>query len=275
MNHDLSSFIHFWTHAWDWDESKIIGCLFLCISFAIWTRFESVARSVIYLSGVVILFVSLASPLDALSDQYLFSAHMLQHILLLMVVPPLLIIGLPRRAAARLMQHPSVKSVEAHLSNPWFAWIIGNLVLWIWHIPYLYDWTVESEALHIFEHLTFLVSATIFWWPVLQPDDSRRLEFARGLVYLVSAALSNMGLGVLLTFTSVPLYRVYLDPIDTWKILPILRGDFRLTPLTDQKFGGVMMWVVGGFIFLGIILNEVARWYRAEVTQERAQLETA
>ena len=264
MNYDSSAFTHFWQHAWDWDLSKILGCLFLVIIYGCWTRFEEAGRAFIYLTGVVILFLSLSSPLDALSDQYLFSAHMLQHILLLMIVPPLLIVGLPVQATRRFVNRRMIAPIESKLSNPWFAWLIGNIVLWIWHIPYLYDWTVESEALHIFEHLTFLVSATIFWWPVLQPNESKRLEFGPGLIYLVTAALSNMGLGVLLTFLSTPLYTVYSNPEDSWKILSILRSNFRLTPLTDQRFGGVMMWVFGGFIFLAIILNEVARWYREE-----------
>jgi cytochrome c oxidase assembly factor CtaG len=254
----LSEFL---SKAWDWDPSKIIGCAALVLIYGFWTRLSSLRSFVIFLSGVLLLFLALASPLDALGDDYLFSAHMLQHFILLMLVPPLLILGLPEAHSRKLLGVSWVKRTERFLSEPWRAWIIANSVLWIWHIPLLYDWAIENETIHIIEHLMFLVSSTIFWWPVLAPTRESRLPFNTEITYLISAALSNMALGIVLTFLAVPVYSPYLAPGDHWGILSILRSQFHLDPLADQKLGGILMWVLGTIVFLAVILVEFGRWY--------------
>jgi cytochrome c oxidase assembly factor CtaG len=258
-------------HAWDWDLSKIIGCLFLILIYSYWTKMYFGKKSVLFFLGILILFLSLVSPLDALGDEYLFSAHMLQHFLLLMIVPLLLLLGLPEEATRRALRFSWVGKTERFLSEPWRAFFIGNLVLWIWHVPSLYDWAIENESVHIAQHLTFLVSATIFWWPVLGPLGERRLKFDTMMVYLFLGALSNMALGILLTFSGSAVYAPYLSPVDQWKILSLLRYDLHLSPLADQKLGGILMWVLGPIVFLAVILAEFANWYQTDEGGEFAE----
>jgi cytochrome c oxidase assembly factor CtaG len=255
---------YFLWHAWDFDFSKIFGCLVFIAAFATWTKKIISLKFFGFTSGVILLFLSLASPLDALSDEYLFSAHMFQHFILLMVVPPILILNLPEENLRRLFQSKKIEMLEKMLSRPVFAWIFANAIFWTWHIPTLYDLAVKNESIHIFEHLCFLISATIFWWPVLNPIPEKRLPFAESMIYLVLGGFSNMVLGILLTFADTPFYKSYLAPEDSWKILPILHSKFHLDTLSDQRLGGILMWVLGSVVFLGIILIEIARWYSNE-----------
>jgi cytochrome c oxidase assembly factor CtaG len=254
---------YFFWHSWDWDLSKIIGCAALILIFAIWTRLKPLRTSALFVSGVVLLFLSLASPLDALGDEYLFSAHMLQHFVLLMIVPILMILGLPEAKSRALLQVRWVAKTEHTLSRPLLAWVIANVVLWTWHAPRLYVWAIQNEDVHIFQHLTFLISATIFWWPILAPTEESRLRSVEGFVYVFTAALSNMALGIVLTFMDEPLYSPYIAPEDSWKILNLLRLQFHLDPVADQKLGGVVMWVLGSAVFLGVLLLQFGRWYNA------------
>jgi cytochrome c oxidase assembly factor CtaG len=250
-----------------------MGCLGLLILFSFWTKFRPVWNSFLFFSGVILLFVSLSSPLDALSDEYLFSDHMLQHFLLLMIVPPLLILGMPKDATERLLEIKWIGKSEHRLNRPIVVWIVANLILWIWHIPSLYDWAVRSEGVHIFEHLTFLISATVFWWPVLAPIEKSRLSLPASMLYLFLAALSNMSLGIILTFADQAIYQPYFSPEDSWKILSVLRNEFHLNPLADQKMGGALMWVFGGVVFLAVILVQLGRWYQVEELQDLNAME--
>ena len=261
MSGSLGTFNYFFWHAWDWDLSKIIGCAFLIVLYTVWTRLKPLRTSILYLSGVALLFLSLSSPLDALSDEYLFSAHMLQHFIMLMIVPVLLILGLPEERLRALLRVKWVAKAEHLLNRPTAAWITANLVLWVWHIPALYDWAVRNEGIHIFQHLTFLISATIFWWPVLAPTQESRMPATDGMIYLFLAGLSNMVLGILLTFSTEPVYEPYVSPEDSWKLLGQLRSQFNLDPLADQKLGGILMWVLGSVVFLAVIMLHLKRWY--------------
>ena len=95
------------------------------------------------------MLLALISPLDVLADDYLFSAHMLQHMLLVLAVPPLLILGLPRELRESIVRIPALGTIERALRNPLIAWTLGMAALWIWHMPRLYDATLASEATHL------------------------------------------------------------------------------------------------------------------------------
>jgi len=274
MSGPVGSISYFFLNAWDFDLSIVAGCAVLLAGTKIWTQFEA-RKVIVYLVGVLLLFLALTSPLDALSDEYLFSAHMLQHFILLMIVPPLLILGLSSKTLERLLTIKWISKTRHYLSQPIFSWGFANFILWIWHWPRLYDLTLQSESIHIFEHILFLVSATIFWWVVLAPIESSRLEFGKGMIYLVLAGLSNMVLGIALTFLNEPIYRGYLNPADTWKILNAIRLNYHLDPLADQKLGGILMWVFGSAVFLVVILINFFQWYRSEELSEDRKLETA
>jgi len=247
---------------WDPDLSVIIGCAALAAAYAIAGR-RDFSRAGYFLLGDLIMLLALISPLDVLADDYLFSAHMLQHMLLILATPPLLILGLPREFSAAVVRVRALAAIERALRNPAVAWTLGMAALWTWHLPRLYDATLASEPLHIFEHLMFLVTATIFWWPILAPLEASRISHGAAFAYLGAAMLATTILGILITFAPAGAYTAYLHPDDRLQILGALRETWGLTTQTDQELGGLLMWVPGGLVYLGAIMAVLARWYRA------------
>lgn len=249
-----------WTLAWSWDPSVLGGVLMLAAAYLAWRRGRPGPRGVAFGAGLVVLALALESPLHTLGERYLFSAHMAQHLLLLLVVPPLLLWGLPPADTARLLRRRPIAALEARLGAPAVAFTVATVALWLWHLPALYDAALVRHGLHVAEHLVFLVTATMFWWPVLHPDPRRRLVAGRAMAYLAAALVSGSLLGILLTFAPAGTYPFYLDPPDPWHALPLLRGAWGLTPAVDQQLGGILMWVPGGAVYIAGILILFGRW---------------
>jgi putative membrane protein len=134
--------------------------------------------------------------------------------------------------------------------------------MWLWHWPPLYNAALAHESLHIAEHLLFLISAVIFWWPVIVPLESLRLAPLWAAVYVFAACTSHTILAILITFAPLGIYPAYLQPADAYNILPLLRGPWALTPAADQQWGGLLMWVPACAVYLAFILASLARWYR-------------
>jgi putative membrane protein len=247
---------------WDWEPSVVIGCAALAIGYLALVRRDPSIRILYFLGGVLTLLVDLVSPIDLLGDQYLFSAHILQHFVLALVVPPLLLAGVPRWLAER--------APESAIGRPPVSWILGVGTMIFWHIPVLFNAALANDGLHILQHLSFLISGTIFWWPVLTTAESRRMQPLTAISYLFSACLACSLLSAALTFARPGLYPAYLNPDDRLGILPLLRDDWGLDRQNDQQFGGLLMWVPGCFVYLSAILATVARWYGAGVKEETA-----
>ncbi len=252
----------FFIAGWDWEPSVLAGCAALVAAYLAANRFRFPRRGWLFVAGVLALFLALVSPLDTLADTYLFSAHMLQHILLILIVPPLLILGLPREAMEAAMRFPGVARAERALSRPLFAWLAGVGTMWLWHWPPLYNAALASERVHIAEHSMFLVSSVIFWWPVVGPLEIRRLAPWWAIVYVFAACTAHTVLAVLITFAPLGIYPAYLQPADSFHILPLLRNEWGLTPRADQQWGGLLMWVPACTVYLAFILSILARWYR-------------
>jgi cytochrome c oxidase assembly factor CtaG len=247
---------------WSWDPSVWVGCVALIGAYLAAVRsYMDKKKAILFVAGVLIMWFALESPLDELGDTYLFSAHMAQHMLLILVVPPLLLMGMPRRLVVRILDWPPADRIEQILSRPAVAWLLGIGSLWIWHVPVLYNATLHSEQIHILEHMDFLVTATILWWPVLSPVMERRLSPLGTIAYLFAAQVASMVLGIILTFIPPGLYD-YLHPVDTLGVLSLIRQTWGLTPEVDQQIGGLLMWVPSGLVFLAGILGALGRWYR-------------
>ncbi|HMD87887.1 MAG TPA: cytochrome c oxidase assembly protein [Anaerolineaceae bacterium] len=240
--------------AWDWTPSIWIGCVVLVILFSFGIHFHFVARSYFFFSGIFFLLIALVSPLDALSDTYLFSAHMLQHLLLLLVIPPLFILGMPEQLARDILKRPVFGRIEQFLRKPILTWLLGIGAIWLWHLPALYNATLSNENIHILEHLCFLVTGSIFWWPVVSPLHDHRLPPGILAAYLLGAGAANDILGMLLTNANPAIYPAYLHPVDSLGILQLIRVSWRLTPSVDQQLGGLIMWFPGGLIYILALL---------------------
>jgi cytochrome c oxidase assembly factor CtaG len=253
--------------AWDFEPTVIAGCAALFAGYLLCHPGRG-WRLGAFLAADLMLLLALISPLDVLADNYLFSAHMVQHLILLLGVPPLLLLGLSENFARSVVNVPLLGKVERYLNNPILAWVCFTVTIWLWHLPVLYDATLASEGIHIFEHLTFLVTATVFWWPIVSPLKDSRLSAAPAIAYLFAAALSNSLLGILLTFARPGLYSPYLAPSDRYGLLPLLRDSLGLDSATDQQLGGLIMWILGGLVFLGAILSVLTRWQHEAETEE-------
>lgn len=207
------------------------------------------ARSAFW-AGWSVLALALTSPLHALGEA-LFSAHMVQHIVLMTVAAPLLVVGQPvvvllwalpdavRAAVARLGRMQWLRAVVAAAAEPGGAWAIQASAILLWHLPPLYGWSVHSEGGHALQHLSFLGSAMLFWHALLARPAARR-RYGAAVLYLFTTAVYTGGLGALLTVAPRPLYPVYSTTTVPWG----------LSPLEDQQLAGLLMWVPGGLIYL-------------------------
>ena len=206
--------------------------------------------------------MALETPIDTISDRYLDSVHMLQHVLLGFVAPPLLLLGLSPRMAGRLMRVPLFRAI----TEPLPAQVIGGAVMILWHIPALYDATLQSEELHIVEHLTFIGAGAVLYWPVLK-DTSRhaRWEMSPGakLLYLLVATIPQDGVALALLFSREPFYEFYAH-------VPRLVDS--ITPVVDQTLAGAVLMVLGKATMLVIGLAVFFRWFGSEHRADQAGL---
>ena len=154
-----------------------------------------------FLLGTLTLAFALVSPLDFIGDHYLFSAHMIQHMLLIVVAPPLWLLGTPGWLLAPLFRREPVRQITRIITNPIVAFLLLNATLYIWHLPPLYDAALTNEALHIVEHLMYITLGVLFWWVVLSPvEEAPRVSRGVAIIYLFLACQPMVLLGALLTF---------------------------------------------------------------------------
>ncbi len=249
------------TSTWTWDPSVVLGCIGLLVAYVAALRFRLSRTTIYFFAGVLVLLFALVSPIDTLGDLYLLSAHMLQHLLLVLVVPPLLLLGIPEPLARQALRWPLLARLERFFRQPVLAWFIGVGTLTGWHAPVLYDAALENVQIHILEHLMFLASSLIFWLPVLTPLQEERLSPLQIALYLMPAASATTLLGLAIAYAPHVLYPFYLRTFDPRGILALLREQWGLDPKSDQEIAGLMMWVPGSFVYLGAIMISLARWF--------------
>ena len=246
--------------AWDPDLSVLIGCALLVAAYSA-AHLHDFDRAPWFGAGVVVMLLALISPIDVLADEYLFSAHMMQHLLLVLAVPPLLLMGITPRFARLIVGHRQLGAFERILGTGVIAWTIGVGILVLWHVPALFDAALNNEYIHIVEHLCFLVSATVLWWPVFGPLPECRFTPLWMQLYLLGAAMANSLLGIWLTFAPAGIYTLYPNGSDPLDLTEVLRSTWGLTPAVDQQMGGLLMWVGGGVVFGGLMAVKIVRWF--------------
>jgi putative membrane protein len=212
--------------------------------------------------GSVVLFLTLCSPINALANGYLFSAHMLQHLLLLLIVPLLILLGWPAGPVPRSFANGRLRWVNAILRRPLATWLLGMGGMWLWHAPLLCNAAVSSVWVRRWQSVSLLAMGLAFWWPILGPWIRQRLAPLPGMIYLFTACLGCTILGIIVTFSPVEVCSVYLHPVDRLGILPLIQDQWGLTPAKDQQLGGLLMWVPACLVYFFGILGLLARWYR-------------
>jgi len=247
---------------WEFEPSVVIGCTLLLAIYFYAVRFKIDGKALVYSVGVLILFLALTSPIDVLGDDYLFSAHMCQHMMLGMIAPPLLVAGLPASMVQSWLRFPFIARLERLFGHPPFALFVFLATLWIWHLPYLYNIALENERVHVVEHLLFIATGVMLWWPVLKPIPEGRLSPLAGIVYMWIAASLGSLLGIIFTVADTPFYSFYASPEDETGALHLIRDEWGLTRLDDQKLGGAIMWEPMGAIFLWGMMTSMINWFK-------------
>lgn len=221
------------------------------------------ARRVSSFAGALtVLFLALNGPLHNLSDTYLFSAHMAQHLLLTLVFPPLLLYGTPAPVVRPLLRPRWVTALGRFVTKPLAAAILFTAPIVLWHVPALYEAALRNHNLHIVQHLVFLTTAVIMWWPVLSPvPELPRLPHLLQMLYLFLLGIPMSITGALITLSDRVLYPFYAAA-------PRVGG---LSPLDDQQIGGLLMWVLGG-LMLWIVMTVI--WFRYSVWDQRGDAES-
>ena len=212
--------------------------------------------------GLLTLWVALETPIDTVSDHYLDSVHMLQHVLLGFVAPPLMLLGLSPKMAAQVAGVPLVRAI----TEPVPAQVVAAVVMIGWHVPALYDATLHSESLHVVEHLTFIAAGLVLYWPMLEATSAQarwQLSPVLKLVYMLAATLPQDGVALVLLFSRVPFYEFYVH-------VPRLVDS--LTPLIDQTLAGAVLMVLGKATMSVAALSVFFRWFGGEQADDRTRV---
>ena len=241
----------FFTTAWTWNS--IVFILSAVASVGYFLAFGQRGRPLYFAAAVVMFLLAFISPFNALASGYLFSAHMLQHILLVLIVPALLVLSLPRSF--------SLRPPLTYLTQPLIGWIAGVGAMWLWHVPTLCNAAATSRTVSAIQATSLLLMGSLFWWQVLAPREEQRLSPPAGIVYLFTACTACSVLGIILTFAPVSICPVYQSPVDRLGMLGTIRGDWGLTSGRDQQIGGLLMWVPMCAIYVTAILAQLARWH--------------
>ncbi|QEC47746.1 cytochrome c oxidase assembly protein [Baekduia soli] len=250
----------------------IVICLVLLVGYVVrWRRVRAssegargapVDRLVAWVTGVLLIAVALISPIDTLADQ-VFAMHMVQHVILLDLVPILLIVGLTKvilRPVAR--QVVDLERALGPVAHPAFAVVLYVGLTWAWHIPALYDAALEHSAVHVLEHVCFLSIGLLYWWHLLSPVRGRHLTGLTPVAYMASTKVFVGLLGIFLTFAPHALYGFYENGPRVWGLKP---GD-------DQALAGAIM-AIEQSIVMGIALAYlfVRALTESELEEQRAE----
>jgi putative membrane protein len=208
-------------------------------------------RRPLFYSGLAVIFLALNGWLHDLSDYYLFSAHMVQHLLLTLVAPPLLIAGTPGWMLRPALGWPAVGPLAKWLTKPAHSFAIFNVVLAGWHLPPVYNLAMGHHAVHIVQHLMFIAAAVLMWWPIMSPlPELPRLSYPAQMLYCFALSIPMSLVSVYIAYADALLYTAYAAAPRMWGV----------TPMQDQLIGGLVMWIPGGLFFFGVMSAVYWQW---------------
>ena len=256
---------------WRWSvhPSTVIGIAALGALY-IWAssklrRQPTIGQKIFFWSGMFVMFASLNGPIHDLSDDYLFSAHMVQHLLLTLAVPPLLLAGTPGWMLRPILSPKRIAPLSRFLTRAPMAFVIFNVTFAVWHLPPFYNSAMAHHSLHILEHLMFMAAAVLMWWPLLsQLPEFPRLAYPGQMLYSFLMSIPMSIVAVYIAMADHVLYPAYSAAP---RVLP-------LTPIEDQLLGALIMWIPGGLIFMIIMTVVFFKWNaRGEDSTAGAQVD--
>ncbi len=208
-----------------------------------------------FVCALLVMFLALTGPLDELEDARLFTAHMLQHLLLTLVVPPLLLAGLPDWMLRPVMLSRPVRPLAAFFTKPLVAFLSFALIFTLAHHPLFYDLMCRNEAVHITFHLLFLTTGVMLWWPLLSPmAEFPRLSYPMQILYLFLLMIPMTAVGAPITMDRNVVYPWYAEGPHPWGI----------SPIEDQVLGGLLMWVGQGLYMICVFTAVFRKWAQHE-----------
>ena len=221
-------------------------------------------RAVAFAAGLLVLAAALVSPIDTLGERRLFSVHMAQHLLIMDIAPILLLLGLSRPFLRPVIRRARpLESSLGFVAHPLTALCAMVIVVWLWHLPAMYELALRHPLAHALEHMTFFGTGIAFWWYVLEPVPPRhRLDGVWPVLYVAAAKLLFGALGLVLAFAPSAFYDTYKGAPRTWG----------MTALEDQNVGGFLMMLEQTLVLAVFFAIAVARMIeRSERTQRRRE----
>ncbi len=205
--------------------------------------------------AVISLIIAEVSPLHDLAEGYLFSAHMVQHMFLVYMLPPFLMLSLPPGMLQPLFRRPLALKIGKVLTNPVVAIIAGNAVYSLWHLPPFYQAALFRHEVHVLEHILMVGTAVMMWWPIFSPSEELpRLPDTGRILYLILMSLPQIGVFAYITFSNNVVYKFYATAPRLWGI----------SPEVDQVLSGIIMKVGMGGIIVGVLTYVFFKWARRE-----------
>jgi putative membrane protein len=253
-----------WTH-WGGHAEALVGLIVLELAYLIGVgplrerhnlADEVETRQVAtFTTGVLVIFVAVLSPIHAVAESYLFSVHMIQHVLITLVAPPLLIWGTPDWLIRPLLRPNWAFRLARYLTHPVAAFAAFNLIFSFWHVPGLYNLSLTNHGVHFGEHLLMIGTAVMMWWPLTSTmPELPRLSYPAQMAYLFGLSIAQLIVFGTLTFAREPIYEFYVNAPRVWSV----------SPLADQQIGAIIMKLGGGILFIVLLIVAFYRWYGDE-----------
>ena len=230
-------------------------------------------QKVSFFAGLLVLFIALQTPIESLAE-HMFSFHQLQHIMLRMFGPLLILLGAPltpmlrglppwalKRVVRPMVSNPRARRAYEILTNPVLTTILFLSILFLWQVPGAHNAALRTSALHEFMHFTMLGSGFLFWWLVVDPKPHRsRMHYGLRVLYLALIIIPNTLLGAAITFTDHVIYSAYAE----------VEQPYNISLMTDQQIGGAILWVPGDMMSVIVAGIVMIMWYQKEMGREPA-----
>ena len=263
---------------WNWWSPVWLVVASVVLVYSRYPGWTSLVKTGWLIAGLSVLAFAFVSPLGVLADGFLFSAHMIQHLMLLLVVPLCLVLSLPSSVvwhsdSQSFGRGPFSRFMRRLVSSPIAGWLLGLGAMWFWHVPAFCSAATENYALGFLRTITFLGSGLLFWWPIYSPVKQARLPANNAVVYLFSACLGCTLLGIYITFTTITVCPAFASPQERLAIMIALH-DAGMTSSVDQQLGGLLMWVPPCSLYVAAIISVLCRWYSVEDQKESGFLVT-
>ena len=247
-------------YAWNFEPRVMVGLvvvtlLYLAVTGPLARRWQVAGATPLmrnrFWLAIVWLFVALISPIDTLALVSL-SMHMVQHLILILIVPPLIILSIPPAIGSLLLRNSSVRAIAQTIFTPVGVFIIYNAIFVGWHVPGNYDLAIRDQQVHVLEHVMFVLAAILSWWPVYsQQPELPRSSPGMLILYLFFMSLPPTIIGALLTFAGYVIYPAYEAVARPWG----------MTAQADQELAGLIMWLPGGLVYFGVLTVVFFRWF--------------